>query len=85
MAEPVFDRKDYLEQELRKVVGDFVPKEPLRARVRRWLLIALAAEATAVALWLLLASESSPFARPNAPKAPPKKPVSVQLLPPRAE
>ncbi len=85
MAEPVFDREDYLEQELRKVVGDFKPKEPLRARVRRWLLLALAAEATAVALWLLLASESSPFARPNAPKPPPKKPVSVQLLPPGAQ
>ena len=82
MTEPVFDREQYLEDELRKVVGGFKPKEPLRARVRRWLLLALAAEATAVALWVLLASESSPFARPNAPKAPPKPPVSIQLLPP---
>jgi hypothetical protein len=82
VAEPVFDREHYLEEELRKVVGSFKPKEPLRNRVRRWLLLALAAEATAVALWVLLASESSPFARPNPPKAPPKPPVSIQLLPP---
>ena len=82
MAEPVFDREDFLERELKKVVGEFKPKEPLRHRLRRWLLIALAAEVTTVALWLLLASESSPFARPNPPKAPPKPPVSIRLLPP---
>jgi len=82
VAEPVFDREHYLEDELRKVVGRFKPREPLRVRVRRWLLLALAAETTAVALWVLLASESSPFARPNPPKAPPKPPVSIQLLPP---
>ena len=85
MAEPVFDREHFLEEELRKVVGRFKPKEPLRHRVRRWLLLALAAEATAVGLWVLLASESSPFARPNAPKAPPKPPVSIQLLPPASK
>ncbi len=84
MAEPVFDREHFLEEELKKVVGDFKPKEPLRARVRRWLLIALAAEVTVALLWFTLASESSPFARPNAPKAPPPKPVPIQLLPPKA-
>ncbi|MBK8324644.1 MAG: hypothetical protein IPL06_18605 [Betaproteobacteria bacterium] len=80
MAEPVFDREHYLEDELRKVVGRLSPGSRC-ARVRRWLLLALAAETTAVALWVLLASESSP-ARPNPPKAPPKPPVSIQLLPP---
>lgn len=84
MAEPVLDREDFLERELKKVVGAFKPKEPLRHRVRRWLLIALAAEATAVALWLVLADQSSPFARPHPP-VPPKKPVSIQLLPPTAK
>lgn len=81
MAEPVFDREDFLERELKKVVGEFKPKEPLRHRVRRWLLLALAAEATAVALWLVLEDQSSPFARPRPP-AELKKPVPVQLLPP---
>lgn len=81
MAEPVLDREDFLEQELKKVVGDFRPKEPLRHRVRRWLLLALAAEATALALWMLLADQASPFARPLPPEVL-KRPVPVQLLPP---
>lgn len=81
MAEPVLDREDFLERELKKVVGDFRPKEPLRHRVRRWLLLALAAEATALGLWMLLADQASPFARPPAPEVL-KRPVPIQLLPP---
>lgn len=81
MAEPVLDREDFLERELKKVVGDFKPKEPLRHRVRRWLLIALAAEVTALGLWMLLSDQASPFARTLSPAAL-KKPVPVQLLPP---
>lgn len=80
MAEPGFDREDFLERELKKVVGDFKPKEPLRRRVRRWLLLALLAVATAVGLWMLLEDQASPFARPRPP-AELKKPVPIQLLP----
>ena len=87
MAEPVFDREHFIEEELGKVVGDFKPMEPPLARVRRWALIAAVALVTVVALWALLADQSNPGARTprfppgKAPPPPPAKPIPVQILP----
>ncbi len=87
MAEPVFDREHYLEEELGKVVGKFKPKEAPLARVRRWLAIAAVALVTVVALWALLADQSNPGARmprfppAKAPPPPPEKPVPIRILP----
>jgi hypothetical protein len=82
VALPAFDREKFLDQELGKVVGEFRPKESPWLKVRRALLVAILAVAMAVAVFSVLEDQSSPFARPPDP-AKVKKPVPIQLLPPR--